>query len=84
MNNLTLIKNIHQTIDCGDMETSPIFLHENRVDEKVSFNASMKDENGILKVFSISVESTVPPSEPKLYLKKAKLYKDFFNGNDEL
>lgn len=42
-------------------------LHENRANKKVSMDASVKDENGILTVFTITVDSTVPPSPPEAY-----------------
>jgi hypothetical protein len=51
----------------GIKSTSTIMNDPNRLEKKVSFIATEKDELGIYKKFTITIEETAPPVEPERY-----------------
>lgn len=59
--------------------TSPIMCDPNKLEKKVSFIATEKDENGIFKNFCITIEETIPPVDPERYIEKSDLYKNLFD-----
>ena len=79
MDATSLIKGIQAFLNFGNVKTSPIMHDEKELDKKVSINAMIKDDDGIFKNFHITIEETVPPSDPEAYIKKSELYKTLFD-----
>jgi hypothetical protein len=75
----SLMKAIEKLLNIGDIKTSPISYDAINLDNKVSMNVLSKDDNGILKNFHITIETTKPPSDPELYNKKSDTYKTLFD-----
>ena len=76
----SLLKGFKGIMNVDDFKTSPIMYDPADMQKKVSINALKQDENGIWKNFHITIEETIPPSDPEAYNKKSDLYNNFFNS----
>lgn len=66
----------------GIKSTSTIMYDPDKLEKKVSFIATEKDENGIFKNFQITIEETIPPADIEAYNKKSEIYKDIFENGE--
>lgn len=82
MDALILLKKVREFIEekfkfnTSTVKYDYIPVHE----KKVSFSATNKNEDGIYEHFLITIEKTIPPSDPETYKLKSKLYKGFFEN----
>ena len=80
MDALDLLKKVREFIEGKfKFNTSTVMYNYMPVHEKkVSFSATNVNDDGITEHFLITIEKTIPPSDPEAYDLKSKLYKDFF------
>lgn len=62
-----------------NLKTSQIMYDATNLDNKVSMTVNNKDENGIVKMYTITIETTIPPSDIDTYNKKSDIYKEIFD-----
>jgi len=82
MNAKSLLKGIQVFLNHENLKTSPLMYDEEKFEKKVSFKATLKDDDGIFKCFNITVEETHPPVDPERYNIKSELYKNFFDKDE--